>query len=97
MPIIDSEYIKGRITHYAEYYKVSEITMNLIVKCESQFNPKARNNNPPIEDSSGLVQINLLAHKDVSLEQAQDIEFSLDFLARNLKAGKGSMWYNCNK
>lgn len=65
--------------------------MHFVVKCESGYNPQARNYNPPIEDSRGIVQINLLAHS-ITVEQAEDIEFSLDFLARNIASGNGNMW-----
>jgi len=84
------EWIKRRISYYADFYGVSEITMNHIIRCESGYNPEARNLNEK-EDSNGLVQINLKAH-EITLEQARDIEFSLDFLARNLRDGKGFMW-----
>ena len=84
------EWIKGRIAFYASYYGVSEKTLLNVIKCESGFNPNARHTDEK-EDSVGLVQINLKAH-DIEIEQAKDIEFSLDFLARNIKDGKGYMW-----
>lgn len=44
------------------------------------------------EESWGLVQIHLPAHPTISKEQANDPEYAAEFLARNLKAGRGSMW-----
>ena len=87
------EWIKGRISHYADYYDVSEITMMNIVNCESRYNQNAINSSP-LEYSVGLVQINLRAHlkNGITKEMALDPEFSLDFLARMLKQGEGSMW-----
>lgn len=44
------------------------------------------------EYSWGLVQINLHYNPNVSLEQAQDPSFSIDFLAKNLAKGNHSWW-----
>jgi hypothetical protein len=85
------EWIQERIQHYSDYYNVSEITLNNVIGCESGYNPNARNISEK-EDSNGLVQINLKAHPDITIENARDVEFSLDFLARMIKNGKGSMW-----
>lgn len=63
-----------------------------IAKVESGFNPKASNVSA-IEDSHGLFQINLRVHKNVSLEQAQDVEYATRWTIRRLLAygypGKG--------
>ena len=87
------EWIKKRISHYAEYYGVSAITMEHVVNCESRFNPNAINSTA-LEYSVGLVQINLRAHfkNGITKEMALDPEFSLDFLARKLKEGQGRIW-----
>ena len=87
--ISSPEWIKGRITHYAKYYGVSEITLNNVVNCESRYNPQAVGYNGT---SYGLVQIHLPAHPDITKKDAINIEFALDFLARMLKNGKGYMW-----
>ena len=83
------EWIKGRISYCASLYRVSEITMNIAVKCESQFHPNAVGDNGK---SFGLVQIYLPAHPQISKEEAMDVDFALDFLAKNLKAGRSGMW-----
>ncbi len=44
------------------------------------------------EKSFGLAAIHLPDHPEVSKEQAVDASFAIDFLAKNLKVGKGSMW-----
>ena len=84
------EWITQRIKHYADFYGVSEITMSNIIKCESGFNPNAINSTSK-EYSVGLVQINLMAH-DITESEAKDVDFALDFLASNLKVGRGNMW-----
>ena len=79
------------VTYYAKRYKVSEKTMRAVIKCESGWNTKAINNSK-IEYSAGLVQINLRAHKNITLAQAQDPNFAIRFLASNLAKGNGRIW-----
>ena len=83
------EWITQRIKHYAELYGVSEMTMNIAIKCESSYNPNAHGDGGL---SHGLVQIYAPAHPSITHEQMHDVEFSLDFLAKNLKEGRGRMW-----
>ena len=79
------------VTYYANKYSVSEVTMNKIIKCESGFNPNAHALTSR-ENSYGLVQINLMAHPHVSVEQATNPSFAINFLAENLSKGEGHMW-----
>ncbi len=44
------------------------------------------------ELSFGLVQIHLPDHPEVTLEQATDAQFSVDFLIQALKEGRGNQW-----
>lgn len=82
-------YIKDRIKHYAELYSVSEEVMNVVVKCESSYNPDALGDGG---QSRGIVQIHGPSHPTISDAQAYEIEFSLNFLADNLSKGQGRMW-----
>lgn len=79
--------------------------MNAIISCESQWDYTVQSKhtyherNVPKgykvgdrEQSFGLVQIHLPAHSNVTKEDATDPEFAIEFLAKNLKAGKASMW-----
>lgn len=79
--------------------------MSAIIACESGWNPNIQSNhrysasNVPKgykvgdrEQSFGLVQIHAPAHPHITREQALDPEFAIEFLARNLKAGKHRMW-----
>lgn len=79
--------------------------MRGIISCESEWNTSVQSKhrytptNVPAgykvgdrEQSFGLVQIHLPAHPHVSYNQAVDPEFSIEFLARNIAAGKASMW-----
>lgn len=83
--------IPDKIEYFADKYHVDSKVMHKIIKCESNYNPKAKNVSS-IENSHGLVQININAHKTVTIEQAQDPNFALEFLAENLADGKGRMW-----
>lgn len=80
-----------------------------IISCESGWNPNIQSShhytakNVPKgykvgdrEQSFGLVQIHAPAHPGITKEQALDPEFAIDFLARNIAAGKASMW-SCSK
>jgi hypothetical protein len=60
-----------------------------VVECESQFNPKAVGDHGK---SHGLVQIHQPSHPDVSLAQAEDPEFALNFMATEWKRGNAWMW-----
>ena len=84
------------IEKYAQIWAVDVKLMDSLVYCESGYNRYALNDNPGVELSSGLAQINLLAH-NVTREQAEDPEFALNFMAKNISEGKAKMWYNCYK
>lgn len=89
----------------AQEYGVSAQTMLSVISCESKYmvdvqsNHRYTESNVPKgykvgdrEQSFGLVQIHLPAHPNISKEQALDPEFSVEFLAKNLKQNRGNMW-----
>jgi len=99
------EDVRLMIRAYASKYDVSEALMLSTVSCETAgtFDPTIRSraiysySNPTTgivagtqEQSYGLAQIHLPANPDVTLEQAQDPDFALDFMASHL--AKGEMW-----
>ncbi len=81
--------ISEMITDAADKYDVSEKTMRRVIDCESGYNKLAIGDSGK---SHGLVQINLRAHPNISKTQAQDPEFAINFLAKNLAAGNGKIW-----
>jgi len=84
------------ITRSAFKYAVSPSKMEKIIMCESSFKTTAKKITSK-ESSYGLVQINTLVH-DISIEQATDPEFAINFLAENMANGKApQMWYTCFK
>jgi len=90
-PIVPPEpSVKAIVEHYSHVYGVSVDKLNSIIKCESGWNTKAHN--PKGENSWGLVQINLNAHKSITVEQATDPYFSIPFLAKNVSEGRSRMW-----
>lgn len=92
-------YIEERIAFYAEKYGVSYADMHRVVSCETAgtFDPKIQSYVPDSsgpggrEDSWGLAQIHLPAH-NVTREQAQDMEFALNFMAKHFARGEHRMW-----
>ncbi len=92
--------------YYAALWGVNPNVMWAVVKCEDpNLSPTQQSNYHYIyydsegnrqtgarEKSFGLAQIHLPAHPSISYEQAIDPDFSLNFLAKMLSMGKGSMW-----
>lgn len=75
------------IHYFSDYYGVSEERMVRKIKCESGFNTQAHNLTEK-ENSWGLVQINLFAHPYVSVAEATNPKFAIEFMARHLSQGK---------
>ena len=44
------------------------------------------------EESYGLSMIHLPSHPDITVEQATDPEFAIDFMAKEFAAGRASKW-----
>jgi hypothetical protein len=88
--------IPEKIVKYADEYNVSAEVISNVIKCESGFNPNAINDSP-IEYSVGLVQINLKAHKHITVDQAKDPDFAIKFIAENIANGNGRIWTCYNK
>ena len=67
----------------ASKYGVSPQLLTAIIYQESGFNPTA-SNVTDVEDSHGFGQINLKAHPDVTLQQANNPSFAVDWMANRL-------------
>ena len=83
------------IDEKALQYGVSASRLYFMIDCESSFNSHAKNISS-VERSYGLSQINTMVH-DVTIEQATDPEYAINFMAKNFSKGKYNMWYNCNQ
>lgn len=77
------EQYKGMIQTKAQQYGVPVSILSALFGRESGYNPKAKNINKR-ETSYGLAQINLLAHPNVTRQQAEDPNFAIDFAAKRL-------------
>lgn len=103
---VDEACIKEKVTDYATKYKVPVSEMWRVIDCENpSLDPKMQSKyiykkDRPSEGvkageqerSFGLVQIHLPAHPSISYEEATDVDFSLEFLAKNLSEGNGKIW-----
>lgn len=81
--------VKVLVDYYADTYKVSRRTMHSVVACESGYNTRIVGDGGK---SVGLAQIYAPAHPEISYEEKVDPYFALDFMARSISKGKGSMW-----
>jgi len=88
--------INEEIEKKAEEYAVDANTMRKVIQCESHGSTtiQSRYKRPDgtREQSFGLAQIHLPDHPHVSLEEAIDPSFAIDFLAKHLAQGKGRLW-----
>lgn len=100
-PPVATSTIPALIARYASKYGVSRDLMTKLVSCETSgtFDPAIQSRHIRAdgtrEKSFGLAQIHLPDHEDVTLEQAKDPDFALDFMATHLAAGRLWMWKNC--
>lgn len=84
------------IEKYSLKWQVSPVLTSRIIYCESGNNRYALNDTPGREYSVGLAQINILAHTNITKEQAQDPEFAINFITENISKGNApQMWYTC--
>ena len=97
VPVVkwSEERIKKEIDTMATKYGVSSEVMNVVIKCESEYNIKALGDGGK---SRGLSQIHSYYHPDVLDEEAYNPEFAIEFLAEKLSKGEGYLWscYNMN-
>lgn len=64
-----------------------------IIDNESHDNPLAKGDYVSgVPTSFGISQIHLIAHKDITKEQAYNAVFSIEYLVNQLKQGNGHIW-----
>ena len=91
------------IEPFADSYGVSPFEMYSIIYCETggTFDPDIQSNvqqDYGREESYGLSQIHMPDNKGITIEEAKDPDFALEFMARELSLNHGSWrWYNCSK
>jgi len=94
LDVLQRETLMEKIDRYANAYNIPKEKLHALVFCESSYNPKARNLSK-VEDSRGIAQINRLVH-DVTVAQAEDPDFSLQFVIKNWDK-RHSMWKVCSR
>lgn len=68
---------------------VNPYTMDKVINCESQWNPKAVGDHGT---SYGLAQIHLPAHPDITKAQAEDPKYAIHFMATMFAEGNENAW-----
>jgi hypothetical protein len=91
-----SETIPEMIKRIAREQGVDPELAYRVAKCESGFNPKARNINSPDSIDRGLFQINSKYHPEVTDGQADDPEFATRWFCTAVKQGHID-WWNASK
>lgn len=90
--------VDQKIKYYADLYQVNYDHMYKTIMCESlasttiqsmHKDPKGPNGR---EDSWGIAQINLPWNPEVSREEALDVDFSLNFMAKKFALGYAKRW-----
>jgi len=101
-PVPQVKEIQSIIKAKSAEYGVDPIIPIVIIQNESQYDPKAKGDKNyvcertgEIAPSHGLVQINECWHPEVTLEQAHDVEFAVEFLVKALSEGKCKLWSTC--
>lgn len=93
------EYTRSLTIKYGEKYGVDPSVLFEVIRCETAgtFDPTIQSScvfsNGVREESYGLAQIYLPVHPDISLEQATDPEFAVEFMAKNW--AQHSSWWMC--
>ena len=92
--------VKERVLKVAEEkdFQYTSYLLRLI-DCESKFNSNAVNtqgNTPKGSRDRGIMQISDYWHKEVSDEQAFDLEWSVSWAIDNINAGRQDMW-SCDR
>ncbi len=77
------------IPFYADFYDVPRKELDDVIGCESSYFSSAKGDHG---HARGLVQINDIYHPEVDRLDALNPFYSVNFLAKALKAGKGHEW-----
>lgn len=107
-PVVAPENVRPKIKFYAQKYGASEDLMVSTVSCETAgtFDPTIRSQarytwedpkrgivKGEQEQSYGLSQIHIPDNPGITVEQAVDADFALDFMARALARGETWRWH----
>ena len=97
--ILSTGMIRSMVAETAVAYNIDPVVFMAVAECESGFDTDVQSNyyhKGVREDSYGLFQIRLSAHKDVSYENATSALFSLNWAAQNWSKAS-ELWVSCYK
>lgn len=77
------------VDRYSGIYGVDAYIMRRVIMCESGYDSKAVGDGGT---SFGLSQIHLPAHPEITKEQAFNPEFAVEFMAKEMSAGRAWKW-----
>lgn len=87
---------QSQIHYYAVKYGVNEDHLTKTIQLESNFDPNVQSNflnkDGSQERSYGLAQINLDYHPDITIEEAKDPDFAINFIAKEFADGHAYWW-----
>ncbi len=94
-PVSSIDTCDGLIVYFGHVYGLSDDAvwqMYHTMRRESGFDPTAINEKDSEKGSAGCSQINLSAHTTVTKEQALNMYFATNFMAREFSLGHQRMW-----
>lgn len=86
-----AEIVGAIVSEASTTYKVDADVMWRTLWCESRFVFDAHGD-PNLGHSFGVAQINLRWHPEITYEQAINPVFAIDFMAREMAAGRANKW-----
>ena len=89
------EGIYDKVDCYADKHGVERWLLHHIVDAESDYNPMAHGDTHMPGGSNGLVQINKRWNPSVTLAQAQNPDFALEWASSRLANGQCFLWSTC--
>lgn len=88
--------VLDKIVLYANTYNVDFVSLYKTIECESSFDPDLQSavidQKGRREPSYGLAQIDLDYHPEVTIKQAKDPDFALDYIASRFAKGQQNQW-----
>lgn len=87
--------IPEKIVHYADKWSVPVEVMTNVIVCESNGSTTVQSQfykNGKQEQSYGIAQLNIEANPSITLGEALDPDYSLNYLGEKLANGQGKLW-----
>ena len=79
----------SQIHYYATLWGVNEDHLTKTIACESNFSATIQGDDG---NSIGIAQISLIWNPTITYVEATNVDFSLNFMARNFAEGHANYW-----